>query len=81
MVLPPSILLTRQLGGNNFVYLPNLADVLPGTVAAACIAGPDYRGFVVLTNYVNYAVTGDGSVPSWFPARQARIACSGCRHQ
>ncbi|CAN5592151.1 hypothetical protein BH23CHL2_BH23CHL2_10310 [soil metagenome] len=61
-VLPQPFLLTLPPGGNNFVYLPNLADVPPGTVAAARITTTDAFGFVALSNDVNYAVPGDGSV-------------------
>lgn len=61
-VLPEPFLLTLPPGGNNFVYLPNLSDVPPGTVAAARITSPDPFGFVALSNNVNYAVSGDGSV-------------------
>jgi hypothetical protein len=61
-VLPEPISLTMPPGGNNFVYLPNLADVPPGTVAAARITSQDPMGFVALSNDVNYAASGDGSV-------------------
>ena len=61
-VLPEPFLLTLPSGGNNFVYLPNLSDVPPGTVAAARITSPDPFGFVALSNNVNYSVPGDGSV-------------------
>lgn len=61
-VLPRPFLLTMPPGGNNFVYLPNLADVPFGTVAGALISSDDPFGFVALSNDVNYAVAGDGSV-------------------
>jgi hypothetical protein len=61
-VLPRPFLLTMPPGGNNFVYLPNLADVPFGTVAGALITSEDPFGFVALSNDVNYAVVGDGSV-------------------
>ena len=61
-VLPEPFLLTMPPGGNNFVYLPNLAGVPAGTVAAARITSQDPFGFVALSNDVNYAVPGDGSV-------------------
>ncbi len=61
-VLSQPFLLTLPPGGNNFVYLPNLAEIPPGTVAAARITSDDLFGFVALSNDVNYSVSGDGSV-------------------
>ncbi|MEZ4520289.1 MAG: hypothetical protein R3A46_01420 [Thermomicrobiales bacterium] len=61
-VLPQPFNLTLPPGGNNYVYLPNLPDVPPGTVAAARVTSQDQFGFVALSNDVNYAVPGDGSV-------------------
>jgi hypothetical protein len=62
MVLPQPFLLTMPLDGNNCVYLPNLAGVPFGTVAAARIRTLDPFGFVALSSDVNYVVPGDGSV-------------------
>ena len=61
-VLDQPFLLTLPAGGNNFVYLPQLAEIPVGTVAAARIMSDDTLGFVALSNDVNYAVGGDGSV-------------------
>lgn len=61
-VLPEPIRLTMPPAGNNFVYLLDHPGVPPGTVAAARITSQDAYGFVALSNDVNYAVHGDGSV-------------------
>lgn len=61
-VLEQPFLLTLPPGGNNFVYFPNWTEIPPGTVAAARITSQDPRGFVAVSNDVNYAVSGDGSV-------------------
>ncbi len=61
-VLEQPFLLTLPAGGNNFVYFPSWDAIPPGTVAAARITSQDPLGFVALSNDVNYAVSGDGSV-------------------
>jgi hypothetical protein len=61
-VLPAPIQLTLPAGSNNFVYLPQIPDFPPGTVAAARITSNDAAGFVAVSNDVNYVVPGDGSV-------------------
>lgn len=61
-VLPQPFLVTLPAGGNNFMYLPDVDDVPFGTVAAARLRSSDPYGFVAVSNDVNYAVTGDGSV-------------------
>ena len=54
LVIPP--------GGNNYVYLPFLNEAPAGTVASARVTASDPAGLVVISNDVNYAVSGDGSV-------------------
>ena len=61
-VLEQPFLLTLPPGGNNFVYFPDWSEIPAGTVAAARITSQDPLGFVALSNDVNYAVPGDGSV-------------------
>jgi hypothetical protein len=61
-ILPEPVQLTLPPGSNNFVYLPNIPDFPPGTVAAAQISSNDPAGFIAVSNDVNYAVPGDGSV-------------------
>lgn len=61
-ILPEPITVTLPAGGSNFVYLPDVESVPSGTVAAAHIRSDDQAGFVALSNDVNYAVPGDGSV-------------------
>ena len=61
-VLPEPIPLTLPAGSNDFIYLPEIEDFPPGTVAAARITSSDAAGFVAVSNDVNYVVAGDGSV-------------------
>lgn len=61
-ILAEPVQLTLPAGSNNFVYLPSIPDYPPGTVAAAQITSNDPAGFVAVSNDVNYAVPGDGSV-------------------
>lgn len=61
-ILPEPVQLTLPPGSNNFVYLPSIPGFPPGTVAAAQIVSDDPAGFVAVSNDVNYAVPGDGSV-------------------
>ncbi len=60
-ILPSPMILAMPPGGNNYVYLPFL-DIPEGTVASVRITTEDPQGFVALSNDVNYAVSGDGSV-------------------
>lgn len=48
--------------GSSVLYLPFLEDVPPGTVAAVRLTSADPAGFVAITNDINYAAIGDGSV-------------------
>jgi hypothetical protein len=61
-LLPAPLELELPPGGNDFVYLPDVAGVSPGTVGSARLTTSDPAGFVALSNNVNYAVIGDGSV-------------------
>jgi hypothetical protein len=61
-ILSEPVQLTLPPGSNNFVYLPSIPDFPLGTVAAAQISSSDPAGFVAVSNDVNYAVPGDGSV-------------------
>lgn len=65
-ILPAPVVLTLPPGGNNFVYLPFVEAIPAGTVAAVRLTSSDPRGFVAISNDINYAVHGDGSVV--FPA-------------
>lgn len=48
--------------GNSVVYLPFFDDIPPGTIASARLTTTDPAGFVAMTNDINYAAIGDGSV-------------------
>lgn len=61
-ILESPISVNLPAGGNNFVYLPDLDGVEPGTVATAVLSTDDPAGFVALSNNVNYTVPGDGAV-------------------
>lgn len=61
-ILNEPIQVTLPAGGSEFVYLPFVDTVPPGTVAAARLTTADPLGFVAVSNDVNYAVSGDGSV-------------------
>lgn len=61
-ILPQPIVVTLPAGGNDFIYLPFIDAVPPGTVASARLFSNDPMGFVAVSNNVNYAVHGDGSV-------------------
>ncbi|MFW6074490.1 MAG: hypothetical protein ACOC9Y_02780 [Chloroflexota bacterium] len=61
-ILEDPVTLTMPAGGNNFIYLPELDDIEPGTVATALITSEEPAGFVALSNNVNYSVPGDGAV-------------------
>ncbi|HUG16820.1 MAG TPA: hypothetical protein VMM78_17570 [Thermomicrobiales bacterium] len=54
VVVPPS--------GNTVLYLPFMEDVPPGTIASVRLTSEDPAGFVAITNDINYASFGDGSV-------------------
>lgn len=61
-ILSEPILVTLPAGGSEFVYLPFVEALPAGTLAAARLTSGDPRGFVAVSNNVNYAVSGDGSV-------------------
>jgi hypothetical protein len=61
-ILDEPMTLTLPAGGNNFVYLPYLDGVADGTNASARVTTSDPAGVAVISNDVNYAVTGDGSL-------------------
>lgn len=61
-LLAQPIRVTLPAGGSDYVYLPFIDGVPPGTVASARITSSDPFGFVAVSNNVNYAVRGDGSV-------------------
>jgi hypothetical protein len=61
-LLPVPLSVTLPPGGNNFVYVPFVADIPPGTVAAAILTSQNPNGFVAISNDINYAVGGDGSL-------------------
>ena len=61
-ILPQPIIVTLPPGGSNFIYLPFIAEFPAGTVASALLRTADPLGFVAVSNDVNYAVSGDGSV-------------------
>lgn len=61
-VLSEPILVTLPAGGSEFVYLPFVGALPAGTLAAARLTSADPLGFVAVSNNVNYAVSGDGSV-------------------
>jgi hypothetical protein len=61
-LLDSPIILTLPPGGSNFLYLPFIEEVPAGTVASARLRSADPQGFVAVSNNVNYAVAGDGSV-------------------
>lgn len=48
--------------GNNFVYIPFVDEVAPGTIGAVTLESESAAGFVAISNNINYAVEGDGSV-------------------
>jgi hypothetical protein len=54
IIVPPS--------GNSFYYLPQQVSVPDGTVASVRLRTNDPAGFVAISNDVNYAALGDGSV-------------------
>lgn len=61
-VLSEPIVVTLPAGSSAFVYLPFVESLPAGTLAAARLASADPLGFVAVSNNVNYAVSGDGSV-------------------
>lgn len=61
-ILDEPIVVTLPPGGSEFVYLPFIEGVEAGTVASARLRSTDPLGFVAVSNDVNYAVHGDGSV-------------------
>ncbi|HEX2283052.1 MAG TPA: hypothetical protein VHG52_14935 [Thermomicrobiales bacterium] len=61
-ILAEPIIVTLPPGGNEFVYLPFIEGLPAGTVASARLRTADPLGFVAVSNNVNYAVSGDGSV-------------------
>jgi hypothetical protein len=54
--------ITVPPAGNAIFYLPFHDDIPPGTVAAVRLSSNDPEGFVAITNDINYAAAGDGSV-------------------
>lgn len=61
-LLAEPITVTLPPGGSDYVYLPFIDDIPAGTAASARISSSDPHGFVAVSNNVNYAVGGDGSV-------------------
>lgn len=61
-VLSEPVQVTLPAGGSQFVYLPFVEELPAGTLAAARLTSTDPLGFVAVSNNVNYAVSGDGSV-------------------
>jgi hypothetical protein len=61
-ILSEPVTLTLPAGGNNFVYLPFMDGVEDGTNASARVTTSDPAGVTVISNDVNYAVGGDGSL-------------------
>lgn len=61
-LLAEPIRVTLPAGGSDYVYLPFIDGIPPGTAASARISSSDPFGFVAVSNNVNYAVGGDGSV-------------------
>ena len=49
-------------GGSSFVYLPFIDDIPAGTNGSLIIETASAAGFVAISNDVNYAAGGDGSV-------------------
>jgi hypothetical protein len=61
-LLDAPISVTLPAGGNAFVYLPFVPEIPVGTFASARITSSNEDGFVAISNDINYAVPGDGSV-------------------
>lgn len=61
-ILSAPLQVTLPAGGSEFVYLPFVEELPAGTLAAARLTSDDPQGFVAVSNNVNYAVSGDGSV-------------------
>jgi hypothetical protein len=61
-LLTAPITVTLPAGGNAFVYLPFVPEIPSGTFASARIMSSHEAGFVAISNDINYAVSGDGSV-------------------
>ena len=61
-ILSEPVSVTLPPGGNDFVYLPFIESLPAGMVASARLITADPLGFVAVSNNVNYAVPGDGSV-------------------
>lgn len=49
-------------GGNTFIYLPFIDEIPPGTYGSVRLESSNPAGFVAISNDVNYAADGDGSV-------------------
>jgi hypothetical protein len=60
MGLPLAIRLPA--GGSNFVYLPFIDEIPAGTNGSLILESASEAGFVAISNDVNYAAGGDGSV-------------------
>ena len=61
-ILDQPIVLTLPAGGSNYIYLPFIDTIPPGTLASVRITSSDPAGFVAISNDINYVVIGDGSV-------------------
>lgn len=61
-ILSEPVVVTLPAGSSAFVYLPFVESLPAGTMAAARLTSADPLGFVAVSNNVNYAVSGDGSV-------------------
>jgi hypothetical protein len=61
-LLEDPLTITIPAGSNSFVYLPFIDGIPPGTVASARLISENPDGFVAISNDINYAVSGDGSV-------------------
>jgi hypothetical protein len=61
-ILDTPLALTLPPGGNNYVYLPFIDAVDAGVNASARVTASDPLGVTVISNDVNYAVAGDGSL-------------------
>ncbi len=49
-------------GGSSFIYLPFIDEFPAGTVASAILESSSAAGFAAISNDINYAAAGDGSV-------------------
>lgn len=71
-LLPAPIEVIIPAGGVGIVYLPSVEGIPPGMVGTARLTTTSQAGVVAISNDINYAVAGDGSVV--FNARGANGA-------